>query len=101
MDEKKVTILRKMVRETRLKVKPGSEEQLARDVVELLHNVDILADVEVGEGIQRLTLSPEALRADEPEHSITRNEVFKNAPDARDGFIVVPRVLPGEDETNV
>jgi aspartyl-tRNA(Asn)/glutamyl-tRNA(Gln) amidotransferase subunit C len=100
MNEDKVETMRQMVREARLKVTPEAEEQLAREVVELLHNVDILAEVEVGEGIQRLTLSPEELRADEPHQPSLKEEALTNAPDSQDGFVVVPRVLPGEDESN-
>lgn len=100
MDEDKVDIMRQMVREARLKVTPEAEEKLARQVVELLYNVDILAEVEVGEGIQRLTLSPDELRPDEPHQPSSKDEALTNAPDSQDGFVVVPRVLPREDESN-
>ncbi len=100
MNEEKVETMRQMVREARLKVTPEAEEKLAQEVVELLVNVDILTDVEVGEGIQRLTLSPEELRPDEPHQPASKEEALTNAPDSQDGFVVVPRVLPGEEDSN-
>jgi aspartyl-tRNA(Asn)/glutamyl-tRNA(Gln) amidotransferase subunit C len=96
-DNKKETLV-KMIREARLKTLPDEEEKLANEVALLLHNLEILAEVDVGEGITRLTLSPSELRADETEEPQPRDKALSNAPDSRDGYVVVPRVLPGEDD---
>ncbi len=100
MNDKQTEIMRQMIREARLEMTSDEEKKLASQVVELMHNVDILAEVDVSEGIQRITKSPGELRADEPHQPSSKEEALTNAPDSQDGFVVVPRVLPGEEESN-
>ncbi len=92
------TIVR-MVREARLELPPDEVEELARQVVALLENVDVLASIEVDEEAERPAVLPEALRADEPGETLPRDEAVMNAPDSGDGYVVVPRVVPGSDES--
>jgi aspartyl-tRNA(Asn)/glutamyl-tRNA(Gln) amidotransferase subunit C len=91
------TIVR-MVREARLEIPPGEVEELARQVVALLENVDVLASIEVDEGTERPAISPDALRPDEPGEPLSVDEAVENAPDSGDGYIAVPRVVTGSDE---
>ncbi|MCP4228862.1 MAG: Asp-tRNA(Asn)/Glu-tRNA(Gln) amidotransferase subunit GatC [bacterium] len=89
--------LKQMIREARLKIPADAEDKLADEVAQLLHNLEVLSEVDVGEGIERMTLSPDELRPDVTEEPQSKNKALANAPDTRDGYIVVPRVLPGEE----
>jgi aspartyl/glutamyl-tRNA(Asn/Gln) amidotransferase C subunit len=88
-----------MVREARLALSPDEVEELARQVVALLENVDVLASIEVDEGAERPAVGPEALRADEPGETLSGDEAVENAPDSGDGYVAVPRVVTGSDES--
>lgn len=91
------TIVR-MVREARLEIPPDEVEELAKQVVALLENVDVLASIDVKEGAERPAVLPDALRADEPGESLPGTEAVENAPDSGDGYVAVPRVVTGGDE---
>ncbi|UCE26951.1 MAG: aspartyl/glutamyl-tRNA amidotransferase subunit C [Candidatus Coatesbacteria bacterium] len=91
------TIVR-MVREARLALQPDEVEELARQVVALLENVDVLASIEVDEGAERPAVGPEALRADAPGETLPGDEAVENAPDSGDGYVAVPRVVTGSDD---
>jgi aspartyl-tRNA(Asn)/glutamyl-tRNA(Gln) amidotransferase subunit C len=91
------TIVR-MVREARLEIPPDEVEELARQVVALLENVDVLASIEVDEGAERPAVGPDALRADELGEVLPRDEAVENAPDSGDGYVAVPKVVMGSDE---
>jgi aspartyl-tRNA(Asn)/glutamyl-tRNA(Gln) amidotransferase subunit C len=89
----------RMIREARLELPPDEVEEFARQVASLLDNVDVLASFEVEEGTERPAVTPEALRADEPGETLTRADAIENAPDSGDGYIAVPSVLPGGEES--
>jgi len=91
------TIVR-MVREARLELPPDEVEELARQVVALLKNVDVLASIDVDEGAERPAVAPEALRADVPGETLARDEAVGNAPDSGEGYIAVPKVVTGSDD---
>jgi aspartyl-tRNA(Asn)/glutamyl-tRNA(Gln) amidotransferase subunit C len=88
----------RMVREARLELVPGEEEELARQVSALLENLDVLASLKVEEGTERPAVTPDGLRADEPGETLTLDDAVENAPDSGDGYISVPRVVTGSEE---
>lgn len=96
--EEKINVIRRMIRETYLALSPQEEEQLARDVVGLLNNVEILAALEVAEGPPPPALEPTELREDVARPSLPLERAVANAPDAHDGFVAVPKVLALDDK---
>lgn len=91
--EEKITVIRRMIREAYLALSPEEEEKLAREVVGLINNVEILAAIEVGEGPPPATVEPTELRDDVVQPSLPLERALANAPDAHDGFVAVPKVL--------
>ncbi|UCH79486.1 MAG: aspartyl/glutamyl-tRNA amidotransferase subunit C [Candidatus Coatesbacteria bacterium] len=97
--EKRSDVIRRMVREAYLALSPAEEEQLARDVVGLLENVDLLAALEVEAKPPPSAVEPADLRADEVTPSLALEDALRNAPAAHDDFVSVPKVLsPPEKE---
>lgn len=97
--ESRSDVIRRMIREAYLAVSPAEEEQLAREVVGLLDNVDLLAALEVEAGPPPAAVEPAALRPDEVAPSLALADALRNAPAAHDGFVSVPKVLsPPEKE---
>jgi aspartyl/glutamyl-tRNA(Asn/Gln) amidotransferase C subunit len=96
--EKRSDVIQRMIREAYLAVSPAEEEQLAREVVGLLENVDLLAALEVAAGPPPSAVEPADLRADEATPSLALADALRNAPAAHDGFVSVPKVLSPEEK---
>mgnify|MGYP001002406252 FL=1 len=86
---------------TRLVIEPSERESLRHDLVELLGFVDSLLQVDVS-GVEEYgrEVAPDAPRvaavierADVVEASLARDAALDLAPEAADGFIVVPRTV--------
>lgn len=100
--EKRPDVIRRMIREAYLAVSAAEEEELARDVVGLLENVDLLATLEVDAAPPAFAVEPADLRPDEVTPSLELADALRNAPAAHDGFVSVPKVLaPPEKEEAV
>jgi aspartyl-tRNA(Asn)/glutamyl-tRNA(Gln) amidotransferase subunit C len=97
-EEKKIETIRRMIREAYLALPGDEEERLAREVVGLIKNVEILAALEVEEGPPRPDVEPTELRPDEARPSLSLDQALANAPDSRDGFVAVPKVLAPEEK---
>jgi aspartyl-tRNA(Asn)/glutamyl-tRNA(Gln) amidotransferase subunit C len=97
-EKKKIETIRRMIREAYLALPGKEEEQLAREVVGLIRNVEILAGLEVEEGPPRPAVEPTELRPDEVRPSLPLDEALANAPDSHDGFVAVPKVLAPEEK---
>lgn len=88
---------------SRLDLRAGGEgaeaekklERFARQMDEIVGYMDILNRADTA-GVEPM-YSPLSLsappRADEPASDYTREEVLSNAPEAENGFFVVPRVI--------
>jgi aspartyl/glutamyl-tRNA(Asn/Gln) amidotransferase C subunit len=96
--EERIKVIQRMIRETYLALPGDEEEQLAKDVVGLLENVDILAALEVEEGPPPPAVEPAELREDLAQTSLPLPRALENAPDAHDAFVAVPKILAPEDE---
>lgn len=70
-------------------------ERMAGEMTAILSYIDQLREVDV-EGFEERDASITPLRADEPHASLDREKVARNAPEWRDGFFVVPKVIGGE-----
>lgn len=87
--------VRKVARLARIAVTEEELESLAAELGSILGWVEQLREVDV-EGIEPMTsVTPMALkrRADEVTDGGRRDDILANAPDAREGFFVVPRVV--------
>ena len=96
--EERIKVIRRMIRETYLALPGDEEEQLAKDVVGLLENVDILAALEVEEGPPRPAVEPTELREDLAQPSLPLPRALANAPDAHDAFVAVPKILAPDEK---
>jgi len=73
---------------------PGLE-RMAAEMTRILSYIDQLTEVDVA-GFEERGQTVTPFRDDEPHHSVSRDEVARNAPAWRDGFFVVPKVIGGE-----
>ncbi|MDD9722859.1 Asp-tRNA(Asn)/Glu-tRNA(Gln) amidotransferase subunit GatC [Sulfitobacter sp. PR48] len=79
----------------RIKVDPEALPALAQDFNGILGFIEQLSEVDV-EGVEPMTsVTPQRLtrRADVVTDGDLQDDVLKNAPDAREGFFVVPKVV--------
>ncbi len=87
--------VRKVARLARIAVTEEELEPLAGELGSILGWVERLGEVDVT-GVEPMTsVTPMALRrrADEVTDGGRRDDILANAPDAREGFFVVPRVV--------
>ena len=87
--------VRKVARLARIAVTEEELEPLAGELGSILGWVEQLREVDVA-GVEPMTsVTPMALkrRADEVSDGSRRDDILANAPDAREGFFVVPRVV--------
>ena len=87
--------VRKVARLARIAVTDEELEPLAAELGSILGWVEQLGEVDVT-GVEPMTsVTPMALkrRDDEVTDGGRRDEILANAPDAREGFFVVPRVV--------
>jgi aspartyl-tRNA(Asn)/glutamyl-tRNA(Gln) amidotransferase subunit C len=73
---------------------PGLE-RMAAEMTGILTYIDQLREVDV-EGFEERDATVTPFREDEPRPSLDREAVARNAPEWRDGFFVVPKVIGGE-----
>lgn len=70
-------------------------ERMAGEMTRILSYIDQLREVDV-EGFEERDAAITPFREDEPHASIDRELAARNAPEWRDGFFVVPKVIGGE-----
>jgi aspartyl-tRNA(Asn)/glutamyl-tRNA(Gln) amidotransferase subunit C len=73
----------------------GALDRRAVEMTAILSYVEQLQELDVSEE-QEPNNRPTPLRADAPHLSLDQSDVERNAPQWRDGFFVVPRVIGGE-----
>ncbi len=86
---------RRVAHLARIAVEEHALEPLARDLSRIVDFMDELAQVDV-EGVEPMTsVTPMALkrRADEVTDGNRQADILANAPDAREGFFTVPKVV--------
>ncbi len=79
----------------RIKVEPEALPALAQEFNGILGFIEQLSEVDV-EGVEPMTsVTPQRLtrRADVVTDGDLQDDVLKNAPDAREGFFAVPKVV--------
>ncbi|MCY3996691.1 MAG: Asp-tRNA(Asn)/Glu-tRNA(Gln) amidotransferase subunit GatC [Rhodobacter sp.] len=79
----------------RIRVEDHMLPELAREFNEILGFIEQLNEVDV-EGVEPMvsvTPMPLRRRADEVTDGNMRSRILSNAPDAREGFFVVPKVV--------
>ena len=79
----------------RIKVDENSLDSLANDCNQILKFIEQLNEVDV-EGVELMTsVSPQKLkrRVDQVSDGDQQDKVLSNAPDAREGFFAVPKVV--------
>ena len=79
----------------RIKVDDSSLDSLADEFNQILVFIDQLNEVDI-EGVEPMTsVSPQKLkrRTDEVSDGDQQKKVLSNAPDAREGFFAVPKVV--------
>lgn len=92
IDEKTAARVAKLAR---IKVEDDQLPALAQEFSNILGFIEQLNEVDV-EGIEPMTsVTPQKLyrRVDEVTDGDQREKVLKNAPDAREGFFAVPKVV--------
>ncbi|SMX23488.1 Asp-tRNA(Asn)/Glu-tRNA(Gln) amidotransferase subunit GatC [Boseongicola aestuarii] len=86
---------RRVAKLARIKVEEADLPALAQDFNRILGFVEQLNEVDI-EGVEPMTsVTPMRLkrRADEVTDGDQQNKVLSNAPDAREGFFAVPKVV--------
>lgn len=89
-------MLAKVERLAGLDLTPKEREQLRLDLTKILAYFQKLQEVDT-HGVPPFSPLPgqvNALREDEPEDSLPLEEVLRNAPEAVDGYILVPPLFP-------
>lgn len=79
----------------RIKVEPEALPELAQEFSNMLGFIEQLNEVDV-EGVEPMTsVTPQILkrRVDEVTDGSQQDKVLANAPDAREGFFAVPKVV--------
>jgi aspartyl-tRNA(Asn)/glutamyl-tRNA(Gln) amidotransferase subunit C len=79
----------------RIKVEPEALPALAQEFNTILGFIEQLAEVDI-EGVEPMTsVTPQNLtrRADAVTDGDMQDAILKNAPDAREGFFAVPKVV--------
>ena len=79
----------------RIKVDENSLDSLANEFNQILKFIEQLNEVDV-EGVEPMTsVSPQKLkrRIDQVSYGDQQDKVLSNAPDAREGFFAVPKVV--------
>lgn len=70
-------------------------DRMASEMTKILTYIDQLREVDADQFEERgETVTP--MREDEPQPSVDREDVARNAPAWRDGLFVVPKVIGGE-----
>ena len=85
----------KVAKLARIKVEDDALEGLASEFNDILGFIEQLNEVDV-EGVEPMTsVTPQRLkrRVDEVTDGGQQDKVLKNAPDAREGFFAVPKVV--------
>ena len=70
-------------------------DRMASEMTKILSYIDQLREVDA-DAFEEHDVTVTPLRDDEPQPSIARDDVARNAPAWRDGFFVVPKVIGGE-----
>ena len=79
----------------RIKVEPEALPALAQEFNTILGFIEQLAEVDI-EGVEPMTsVTPQSIkrRADVVADGNMQDAILKNAPDAREGFFAVPKVV--------
>ena len=79
----------------RIKVEPEALPALAQEFNTILGFIEQLAEVDI-EGVEPMTsVTPQSIkrRADVVADDDMQDAILKNAPDAREGFFAVPKVV--------
>ncbi|KIN71591.1 Asp-tRNA(Asn)/Glu-tRNA(Gln) amidotransferase subunit GatC [Sulfitobacter guttiformis] len=79
----------------RIKVEPGALPALAQEFNTILGFIEQLAEVDI-EGVEPMTsVTPQSIkrRVDVVADGDMQDAILKNAPDAREGFFAVPKVV--------
>ncbi len=89
--------VRKVALLSRLELEPDELESQGRHLNDILGQFEILQNLDVA-GIEPTSHSVpmfNVLREDAARPSLTREEALQNAPEARDGCFIVPRIVEG------
>ena len=91
--------LEKVAHLARLSIQPEEQDQLLKDMGEILNWVEKLSEVDTDgiEPLTHMTQEVNVLRADLANKTIEREEALKNAPDQDGQFFKVPKVLKRND----
>ncbi|GHE66629.1 Asp-tRNA(Asn)/Glu-tRNA(Gln) amidotransferase subunit GatC [Roseivirga thermotolerans] len=91
--------LQKVAHLARLNIRPEEEDQLLKDMGEILNWVEKLREVNTKgvEPLTHMTGEVNVLRADKAEATIDRQQALKNAPQQDGKFFIVPQVMKRND----
>lgn len=87
---------RRIAELARIRLQAAELDRMAADMTAILSYVDQLKAVDLEESQGEMTAEPAPLRDDEPHTHLDTGTVASNAPEWRNGFFVVPRVIGGE-----
>lgn len=82
----------------RLEFSPEEIEKYQQELNDILNYIDMLGEVDTEETkpLSQINDDVNNLREDIIRKSLTVEEALKNAPEAEDGAIIVPKVVGGE-----
>jgi aspartyl-tRNA(Asn)/glutamyl-tRNA(Gln) amidotransferase subunit C len=87
---------RRIARLARLEMDDATLDRMAQEMSGILDYIDQIRDVESSVTAPQQA-GPVALREDKTREAGVSSQVAANAPHWRDGFFVVPKVIPGSD----
>jgi len=76
-----------------LEFEDAALDRMADEMTKILGYIDQLNEVDTSGFEERAADEATPMRADEPRPSLDREAVAKNAPNWKDGFFVVPKVI--------
>ena len=91
--------LRHVEKLSRLEISDESRDKLKKQLAEIIEFVNKLKSIDV-EGLSSkysVTMEKQYLRHDEPDETLSRDDVLASAPESSDGFFKVPPVIEGEE----
>lgn len=94
MDKK---LINELASELYISLTPEEEQEFLKEFDYFLKQAALLADIEnIDETIPLvfpLKVERTYLREDEPEETLPVNEILSNSKNAKDGFVVIPKVV--------
>ena len=88
-------LIYKLEKLAKLKLSTEEHEIIKKDLGKILEMIDKIQDVDTSEvsALQYVTDTVNSIREDVAENEISNEEALRNAPETRDSYFTVPKVI--------